>query len=87
MEKARLRQEKMDIAANTAAPPKAHAAATKRSSATQTKVKQQQKKETLDKQEDEILARHGLKTCYDRKVYAKDVVDFLLHLEGRVDHE
>lgn len=45
MEKARLRQEKMDIAANTAAPPKAHAAATKPSSATQTKVKQQQKKE------------------------------------------
>lgn len=39
-----MRQEKMDIAANTAPPPKAHAAAVKRSSATQTKAKQRQKK-------------------------------------------
>ncbi|WP_157979304.1 hypothetical protein [Rhodoferax ferrireducens] len=44
MEKARLRQEEMDIAANTAPPPKAHTAAVKRSSATQTKARQKQKK-------------------------------------------
>jgi len=42
MEKARLRQEERDIAANTAPPPKA--TAVKRSSATQTKAKQKQKK-------------------------------------------